>query len=285
MPIIQADNYLEILIKEKAMNNYKTFFGFSKTPFQQNIAVKNLLQTPQMLGVADRIKYAVDLGSCAIVTGEVGAGKSTALRYAISQFHPSEYIILYVTATTGSAMEIYKQICLELKIDLKSQSKSFLIKQIKSTVLEFWARKQKPILIIDEASLLRIDIFAELHTITQFDIDSIPKLPIILAGQNNLIDSLQYQPSRAFASRVVARSKLDALNLSETKTYLLHHLKLAGNDHNLFTEPAITATHKLSSGMLRKINNIARGALIAAAIKQSQLIEPEHVQIAASETF
>jgi type II secretory pathway predicted ATPase ExeA len=267
------------------MNNYKPYFGFTKTPFQRNIAVKNLLQTDQMLEVASRIKYAVELGGMAIVTGEVGTGKSTALRYAIKEFHPSEYVILYIVATTGSAIEIYKQICVELKLDLTSQSKSFLIKQIKSTILEFWARKQKPILIIDEASLLRIDIFSELHTITQFDLDSTANLPIILAGQNSLIDALQYQSSRAFASRIVARSKLEALKLSETEGYLLHHLKLVGNDHNLFTEAAITAIHKLSFGMLRKINNIARGSLIAAAMKQSQLVEAEHVQIAASETF
>jgi type II secretory pathway predicted ATPase ExeA len=267
------------------MNNYKTYFGFTKTPFRQNIAIKNLLPTEQLLGVANRIKYAVELGCSAIVTGEVGTGKSTALRYAMSKFHPSEHIVLYVTATTGSAIEIYKQICVELKIDLKSQSKSFLIKQIQNSVLDLWGRKQKPILIIDEASLLRIDIFAELHTITQFDIDSAPKLPIILAGQNNLIDALQYPPSRAFSSRIVARSKLDALNLNDTKTYLLHHLQLAGNEKNLFTEPAIIAIHKLSSGMLRKINNISRGALIAATIKQSNLVEPEHVEIAASEVF
>lgn len=267
------------------MNNYKVFFGFSKIPFGQNIAVKNLMQTNQLLGVAERVKYAVELGAAAILTGEIGTGKSSALRYVISQFHPSEYIILYVTATTGSTTEIYKQICAELRIDQKSQSKSFLIKQIKSTVLTFWAKKQKPVLIIDEASLLRIEVFSELHTITQFDIDSEPKLPIILAGQNNLIDSLQYQPSRAFASRVVARSKLESLKLSETEQYLLHHLALAGNNQKLFSDPAITAIHKLSSGMLRKINNIARGSLIAAATQKSQLVQPEHVQVASSEVF
>jgi len=267
------------------MNNYRTFFGLTKIPFRQNIAVKKLLPTKQLLGVAERIKYTVELGGAAIITGDIGTGKSTALRYAINGFHPSEYVILYVTATTGSAIEIYKQICVELKIDLKSQSKSFLIKQIKNTVLDLWSRKQKPVLIIDEASLLRIDIFAELHTITQFEVDSEAKLPIILAGQNNLIDSLQYQPSRAFSSRVVARSKLESLKLNETEEYLLHHLKLAGNEQNIFTEPAILAIHKLSSGILRKINNIARGALIAATINKSQLVEPEHVQIAASEVF
>ena len=133
--------------------------------------------------------------------------------------------------------------------------------------------------------MLRLEVFAELHTITQFENDSESKLPIILAGQNNLIDALQYHSSRAFASRIVARSKLDALKLSGTEQYLLHHLVLAGNSQNLFTASAITAIHKLSGGMLRKINNLARGSLIAAANQQSQLVEPEHVQIASSEIF
>jgi len=267
------------------MNNYKAFFGFTRIPFQPNIAVKKLMQTSQLLGVAERIKYAVELGAAAILTGEIGTGKSSALRYAITEFHPSEYIILYVTATTGSVIEIYKQICTELRIDPKSQSKSYLINQIKACVSAFWAKKQKPVLIIDEASLLRLEVFKELHTIAQFDDDSESKLPIILAGQNNLIDSLQYQPSRAFASRVVARSKLETLRLSEVELYLAHHLSLAGNSQKLFTEPAITAIHKLSAGMLRKINNIARGSLIAATNQKSQLVLPEHVQIASSEVF
>jgi type II secretory pathway predicted ATPase ExeA len=266
-------------------NNYKAFFGFTKTPFHQDIAVKNMLQTKQLPGVLGRMAYAIDLGAVMILTGEIGTGKSSALRYAIKELHPSEYVIIHVTATTGSAVEIYKQICAELKIELKTFSRGLLIKTIKSCVLEYWSKKQKPVLIIDEASLLRVEVFTELHTIMQFEGDSDPKLPIILAGQNNLIDSLQYHQSKAFASRVVARCKLEALKQSETEQYLLHHLKLSGNEQKLFTEPAILAIHKLSGGMLRKINNIARGSLIAAAGQKSQLVEAEHVQIAASEVF
>jgi len=112
--------------------------------------------------------------------------------------------------------------------------------------------------IIDEASLLRLEIFQELHTINHFENNPIPQLPIILAGQNSLIDILQYHNSRAFASRVVARSKLEPFSITETEKYLYHHLTIAGNNQRIFTEPAITAIHKISAGMLRKINNIAR---------------------------
>jgi general secretion pathway protein A len=267
------------------MNYYKPYYGFTKTPFQENVAVKNLMKTNQLVATSERIKYTVDLGAIAVITGAIGSGKSSALRYALSQFHPSEYIILYVTATTGSAIEVYKQICDELKVENKSQSKSFLIKQIKSTIIDFWNKRQRPILVIDEACLIRIDIFQELHTIAQFEKDAESKLSIILAGQNNLIDALQYHTSKAFASRVVAKSQLKTLEQAEVESYLNHHLTIAGSKHNLFSPPAVTAIHKLSSGMLRKINNIARGALIASAKSKSQLVEPEHVEIASSEVF
>lgn len=266
------------------MNNYKAYFGFTKTPFPQNLHVKNLWQTDQLLAVAERVKYSVELGAIAILTGEIGTGKSSALRYAMSGFHPSEYQVLFVTATTGSVIETYKQICSAFKIDVTSCSKSFLIQQIKSSVLASFSKRQKVILVMDEASLLRLDVFKELHTLTQFDQED-GSLPMILAGQNSLIDALQFQPSRSFASRVVARSKLEPLKMTEVEQYLIHHLTLAGVSKNLFTDQAITAIHKLSSGMLRKMNHVARGALMAAANQKAQLVQPEHVQIASSEVF
>ena len=263
------------------MNSFMAYFGFTKTPFPQNLNVKNLLKTDQLLAVAERVKYSVELGAIAILTGEIGTGKSSALRYAMSSFHPSEYHILFVTATTGSVIEAYKQICSAFKIEVTSCSKSFLIAQIKSAVLGSFSKRQKVVLVIDEASLLRLDVFKELHTLTQFDQEDW-SLPMILAGQNSLIDALQFQPSRSFASRVVARSKLEPLKSAEVEQYLLHHLTLAGVTKNLYTDQAITAIHKLSSGMLRKMNHIARGSLIAAAHQKAQLVLPEHVQVASS---
>jgi type II secretory pathway predicted ATPase ExeA len=85
-----------------------------------------------------------------------------------------------------------------------------------------------PLLIIDEASLLRLDVFAELHTLTQFKGDSKPLLPIILAGQNNLVDSLLYRTSLPLSSRIVARSHLEGVSRKHMEAYLAHHLKIAG---------------------------------------------------------
>jgi len=69
------------------------------------------------------------------------------------------------------------------------------------------------------------------------------------------------------------------------KTYLEHHLTIAGVEHNLFDQPAATAIHQGSGGLFRKANHLARGSLIAAADEKSTMINAEHVRLAATELF
>ena len=132
---------------------------------------------------------------------------------------------------------------------------------------------------------MRLEVFAELHTICQFEKDSKPYLPMILAGQNNLIDKLSYRSSQPLASRIVTRSHLQGTNLAGMQDYLKHHLAIAGINQNLFDQNAITAIHQGSGGLFRKANHLARGALIAAAKAKSQTATAEHVRLAATEIF
>jgi len=111
-----------------------------------------------------------------------------------SPLHPSEYRIIYVTASSGSILELYRQILNELATDFTSSSRAAMTKKIKQEVLDLThGKKLKVVLIVDEASLLRLEVFTKLHTLTQFEQDSKPYLPIILAGQVNLVDSLRYR--------------------------------------------------------------------------------------------
>jgi len=265
---------------------YRTFFGLSKEAFPANIDIDEILVTPEVQGVKNRFDYAVRLGSSVVITGDVGSGKSTALRYSASALHPSEYKVFYVTATTGSIIELYRQIVEELGIEKTSNSRAVMMSIIKNEIKEFvQGKKMKTVLIIDEASLLRMEVFAELHTLVQFEKDSRTWLPVILAGQPTLVDKLQYRTSIPFASRIVAKSHLEGLDMAGMKSYLIHHLKLCGVDTNFFSDQAITAIHQGSGGLLRKANNLARGSLIAAAAEKSMSISAEHVRIASSEIF
>ena len=265
---------------------YRTFFELTKEPFAAEVKAKEILVTPAIQGIEERFHYAIRLGAVALVTGEIGSGKSTALRYVAGRLHPSEYRVLSVTASSGSILELYRQIVHALGIESTSISRAVMTRWIRHEIEELAReKKRKVVLLIDEASLLRLDVFSELHTLMNFEHDSKSFLSILLAGQANLVDNLRYRNSGPMASRVVGRVHLKGVDRQEMEEYLLHHLRLAGVKRNLFDEPAMTAIHQGAGGLFRKANHLARGALIIAARKQAATVTAEHVRVAASEIF
>jgi general secretion pathway protein A len=233
-------------------------WNLAREPFGADIPVDKLFPLPRLKPFADRFQYAISLGASTLITGEVGTGKSTSLRYVASSLHPSQYRLLLVIATTGSMVELLRQICFAFK-------------------------KQVPVLIVDEAHLLRTEVFAQLHLISQHLFDSRSLLPIVLSGQPILTDKLLYHPCRPFASRVVGRTDLQALQLQDMKGYLRHHLELAGATKELLSEEAVLAIHQGSGGLLRRAGALARGALLAAAQEGCPVVSGEHVRIASTE--
>jgi type II secretory pathway predicted ATPase ExeA len=265
---------------------YQQFFGFEKDPFAANISAKQILKTSQLKAACDRFEYATDLGAVYLITGEIGSGKSTTIRYLQSRLHPSEYKLIYVTATTGSIIELYRLIMAELGMTPTGASRALMTGIIKRQVLELVQRKKKnTVLVIDEASLLRLEVFAELHTLCQFEMDCKPYLPLVLAGQSNLIDKLMYPGCMPLASRVVAKSHFIGVKRDQMQTYLNHHLAIADVKRMLFEDAAITAIHQGSGGIFRKANHLARGSLVAAAIQKNRSVNAEHARTAASEIF
>jgi type II secretory pathway predicted ATPase ExeA len=271
-------------LRGRNMNKYCQFFGFVREPFVQNIETKDLLQLPGTLSVKQRMDYILDIGGMMIITGDVGSGKSTSIRWGLSHYHVSEILSLYIVANTGSIAELYKQLAWAMDLNLKSGSKSLLVKELKAAISEIFIQKKQKILItIDEASLLRSDVLAELHTLMQFSFDSKSFFSLILAGQVELLDKLSYRNAAPLASRVISRAHLSALSREQMEDYLNHHLRIAGIKKKLFAVEAITAIHQGSGGVLRKANALARGALIACMIEETDSVNAEHVRQALTE--
>lgn len=267
-------------------SSYRHYFALQKEPFAADIPRKEILVTSALEAVEERIRYAIRLGAIALLTGEIGSGKSTALRYVIGGLHPSEFRAISVTATSGSILELYRQILTELGVDNAGISRAIMTRRIKREILELvQGKRMKVALVIDEASLLRLEVFAELHTLTQFEQDSKPFFPVILAGQANLVDNLHYGASAPLASRVIARCHLKGIDRQTMEDYLRHHLAIAGTDRMLFDDAAVTAIHQGSGGLLRKANHLARGGIIAAARSESTSVTAEHVRLANTEIF
>ena len=263
---------------------YLEYFGMKTEPFVDNLKSKDLLPLPGTLSVKERLEYVMSIGGVMVITGDVGTGKSTAMRWSLDQFHKSEINSCYVTANSGSTSELYKQLCWGMNLSARSSNKALLLKEFKAAISDVLEQnKNKTVVIIDEASLLRIDVFAELHTINQFNFDSEKRFSLILVGQNNLIDKLQYRTSIPLASRVMAKAHLPALREQQMEGYLTHHLKVSGLKARLFKDNAVTAIWQGSGGLLRKSNLLARGALVACMIDNGELVTEEHVRRASTE--
>ena len=127
--------------------------------------------------------------------------------------------------------------------------------------------------------------FAQLHAVLQLPYDNKTLVPLILSGQNILIDRLLYHTSRPFSSRIVGRTLLQGLQLDDMNQYLHHHLRIAGGSEDLFSQEATTAIHQGSGGLLRRANHLARGAMLAAATEQAPVLSAKHVRIASTEIF
>jgi general secretion pathway protein A len=263
--------------------NEQHYYGFVREPFAQDIRVEDLYPASYLAGCMERTLYAIRLGAVSLVTGEVGSGKSTALRYTTHTLHPSQYKVIPVIATSGSFIEMLRQICIGLEVHYTHMSVARLMKTIRDVVTECAHKKQVPVLIIDEGSLMRLEVIAELHTLCQFDMDSKPLMPLVLSGQNNLLDKLMYHTSRPLASRVIGRTHLEGLKARDMAGYLKHHLEIAGIKEQLFSDEAILAIHQGSGGLLRRANYLAKGALVAAASEKCRVVAAEHVRVASTE--
>ena len=191
--------------------NYRAFFGLKKEPFGADIPIKEIMQTQALAGVCDRFEYAVRLGAMAVVTGEIGSGKSTALRYAVSKLHPSEYRWFYVTGTSGSILELYRQLMAMLGTETASNSRAVMLGRIKKEIRRLVTDKKiKVVLIIDEASLLRLEVFTELHALLQFEQDAKPWLPGGLR-MYDMEDEWEYGEKRAQVQAMLEELVLDAI--------------------------------------------------------------------------
>lgn len=265
------------------MDTLRHHFGFKKDPFPQNLPVKDLYALPSLDPLVQRVAFAVDQKAISVVTGDVGSGKSTSLRYAASTFHSSEYELITLVGGNYSPMELYRQILLSFGLNFLSFQISLMIAKIRESILEIASRKVTPVLIIDEAHLLQKSCFTQLHTLAQFEFDSRPVMPMVLCGQDLLIDHLMTMSARPLASRVLGKSHLEAIKLEVMKEYLEHHMSLAGGHGKIFSQEAVFAIHQASGGLLRRANFLAKTALMGCALEGNHTVSADHVRLAATE--
>jgi general secretion pathway protein A len=264
---------------------WEAFFGFKKTPFSDHPDDKQLFASQAWNQVKARLQFLVDHHGAGLLTGEVGSGKSTAARTFTAALNPSLYKILYLHWSSGSALDLLRQLAHQLDLE-PAYRQGDLVCQISETI-RCWNqnKKQHPLLICDEAQLLRHAVLEQLPLLLNFDMDSSHYLTLLLVGQPLLRRTLSLQMHEALRQRIAVHYHLEGLSREELDAYLTHQLKAAGVSQPLFDDTARPALYQATKGILRKVNKLAQIALQLAATRKAATVDEAILLDATSEAL
>lgn len=260
-----------------------TELGFKTLPFPKAPSPSELFRWPPFEELLARLHFALDLRGIALLTGDAGAGKSTAIRCFCGGLDESRYPTVYVADKQLSPKEFYSRILEQFGV-LPGRTYSAARRQCQTLLADMSAtRNMIPIVVVDEAHELSPDMVQELRYVQNIYCDADSPFTLILSGQSELRATLRLRAFEAVAQRITIRYHLPTLDLVQVARYITHSLAGAGVDRPLFTEAAINLLHTHSRGILRRIGLLANHSLLDAALNKTPLVEEASVRRAISE--
>ena len=253
------------------------YFGFKKSPFSKELRVDQMIETYDGREASSRLAYTKQHRGLLLLTGEPGSGKTSVLRKFVEGLNPQTHVHCYTPHATVSRTDFYRQLNQLLRLPGRMK-KCDLFEQIQRAVTDLFENQGKtPCFILDEAHLMDHATLTELIMITNFQMDSKVPFILVLIGQPDLRDKLKRRMHEPLNQRITLRYHMVGLSLEEARSYLKHHLKIAGRTDPLFDEPSVEVIHQLSMGLPRKINNLARGAMMVALTQKKTQIDSDCV--------
>ena len=255
----------------------EAYFGFKKSPFSKELKVDQMMDTYDGREAFSRLAYTKQHRGLLLLTGEPGSGKTSVLRRFVDGLNPQTHLHCYTPHATVSRTELYRQLNQLLKLPQKMK-KCDLFEQIQRAVTELFENQGKtPCFILDEAHLMNHETLTELILITNFQMDSKVPFILVLIGQPDLREKLKRRMHEPLNQRITLRYHMAGLSGEETRSYLQHHLKIAGRSDPLFDEASIEVLNQLSLGLPRKINNLARASMMVAMAQKKTQIDSDCV--------
>lgn len=261
---------------------YKEFFGLDDSPFTLTPDPRFIVFTPSYNEVLASLYYGLENAKGLIVlTGEVGTGKTTALRWILRRLD-SSVLAAYIFNPRLSIDEFYHQVTQMLGIRDWS-NKSELLSTMGKVLEERHRRGLRTVLIIDEAHELSDYVLEEIRLLLNFESDNAKYLQIVLTGQPELRDKLNQQNLRQLKQRVALRCAMHAFpNVEEVDRYITERLIIAGAEQpNIFTPGAVDFIFQCSDGIPRQINNICDNAMLAAYSAGEQVVGRQMIETVA----
>lgn len=253
---------------------YRQFFGISVKPFSIAPDPTFLYMSEGHREALAHLRYGLEGdGAFILLTGEIGAGKTTVCRCLLEQV-PADTDIAYIINPKVTARELLSTICDELGIAPPADNSiKALVDAINGHLLAAHAGGRRTILIIDEAQNLAPEVLEQIRLLTNLETNQRKLLQVILLGQPELRSRLARDDLRQLCQRISARHHLGPLDKRETTAYVHHRLAVAGLPPETFSPRAVRRLHRLSGGIPRLINIIADRALLGAYAKGVKRID------------
>jgi type II secretory pathway predicted ATPase ExeA len=230
-----------------------------------------------------RIGWCVTERRIGVITGEVGAGKTVAIRAALSGLDPTRHTIIYLPNPTIGVRGIHHQIVAALGGQPLVHHATLVPQAAGALAIEQAERGRTPVVVIDEAHLLEHAQLESIRMLTNHDMDSASPFSCLLVGQPTLRRRMKLGALAALDQRIGLRYTMPPMTPEETGSYLRHHLGLAGRSDTLFSDDATALIHQTSRGYPRAVNNLALQALVAAFAADKNIVDESSARTAVTE--
>jgi len=242
---------------------YESFYGFKEKPFDLHPDPDYLYMSRVHENTYVHLEYAiVENKGFVVVTGEIGAGKTTLINYLLNKIGEDIHVGL-INNTNIRPAEFLKMICQEFELDPKTDDKAELIDIFSGYLIDQFAGGERVVLIIDEAQNLTNDTMEEIRMLSNIETEKHHLIQIILVGQPELKFKLQQSNLKQLAQRVTVHCHLKGLEKDEVKEYVNHRLEIGGgNRFDIFSGETIDKIAVYSRGIPRLINILCDSALV-----------------------
>lgn len=263
---------------------YESFYGFREKPF-------SIIPDPGFLYFSPKHRMAFDLleyglmnqAGFNVITGEIGTGKTTLIRYLLGQMGRDVTVGL-ISNTHQSFGELLQWILFAFNQDYRGMEKVEMFHAFLDFLLQQYGQNKRTVLIVDEAQNMAAETLEELRMLSNINADKDQVLQVILVGQAGLRDTLRRPDLEQFAQRIAVDYHLEPLNQEETHTYIRHRVTTAGGmDPGLFEPAACDAIYQHSQGVPRIINLLCDTALVYGFAEQKKKIDAQLVHDVAAD--
>jgi general secretion pathway protein A len=241
---------------------YESYYGLRERAFRKTPDPRYLYLNEVYEEALEQLLYAVDEMELALLTGEVGSGKTLLSRALIDRLG-DRYEVGMILNPRLSPRQFLRTVASELGVETPPFHSGELMQAIHERLLELDHAGRAALLVVDEAHLIPgRPTFEEIRLLTNFQLDERNLLAVVLVGQPELRDRLRHRSYRALTQRIGAAYHLTPLSLEDTASYVGHRLSVAGSPRPLFSKGALASLHRGSGGIPRVLNHLATQALL-----------------------